>query len=710
MFTPPKRRANETINDYRKRSRNEREKERQKQNRSSKKKKREEQAQKRQRSQFNEQSRVSHVTRREANNNIPSATEYYSKCTFSTHTEVDKTIRLFEKTCQKIKHKHCHTCHRVSTNLKMSKDAHKCQDCKKRGYTQDDVISEGLLPVWFDINKTPQFHIPVELSCLRECEKMLIQMLNTHVPAHHIKFGVIGIKGHVCAFPQDISQVCTELPRLPSSCSVVRYIKETNSRVVGSTSVSLFTVRREVIIRALWWLKQHHIGYKNITINESNLEWMDGESEKELPIPAETTLQNNEEEMEDIGPSPSVNITPRDEADTDIVYNGIISEDSPIIASEEDRSVANALLSANDNGDVFLNWPSIEEKAVSELSEEKIFPLAFPWLFPGGIGDIKDFRKRQELSASEWAERLITYEDARFTIDKIFCFYVMNYCIRRRNRDSGNFFVNRFSSSQGEDMESLCEAIADGKSNYINEISYFSKEIPGSDSYWRFKRDQLHSWINHHVEKGNGMPTYFITLSCADYFWADIMRLVRERHKIATGEEIELSEGEKGRVQLINNHAAVVQEYFQSRVIVWLDTVGKDIFSINHYWVRYEFAPSRGQIHAHMLCISSDQNMHRAMYDLKHDEEKQAAVLAGWAERKFGLSACQPITDETPNVEDETTKINPVAVYYSDVRNKTEDLIQLKDKVEMHKCNGYCMRESSKSDKEKYRMTKGLPK
>jgi len=42
-----------------------------------------------------------------------------------------------------------------------------------------------------------------------------------------------------------------------------------------------------------------------------------------------------------------------------------------------------------------INWPVREIKPISELSNTKIFCLAFPWLFPGGVGDIKDCRSHE---------------------------------------------------------------------------------------------------------------------------------------------------------------------------------------------------------------------------------------------------------------------------------------------------------------------------
>ena len=59
----------------------------------------------------------------------------------------------------------------------------------------------------------------------------------------------------------------------------------------------------------------------------------------------------------------------------------------------------------------------------------------------------------------------------------------------------------------------------------------------------------------------------------------------------------------------VNEYSLVVQEYFQERVKLWLQTVGEKVFKIKHYWLRYEFAPSQGQIHAHMLLISDRKHI-----------------------------------------------------------------------------------------------------
>jgi hypothetical protein len=165
---------------------------------------------------------------------------------------------------------------------------------------------------------------------------------------------------------------------------------------------------------------------------------------------------------------------------------------------------------------------------------------------------------------------------------------------------SGGFFVDGFFKEGPKTLEELQSEIADGNTGWLERLCYYSQRVIGSAGYWRAKRAEVYSWINHHVEAGNGPPLFFITLSCAEYMWPDIKRLICERLNIA-GQDV--PNFDKSFVQLVNDYTLVVQEYFQERVKIWLSTIGTKVFHIKHYWLRYEFAPSRGQIHAHILAI-----------------------------------------------------------------------------------------------------------
>jgi hypothetical protein len=104
------------------------------------------------------------------------------------------------------------------------------------------------------------------------------------------------------------------------------------------------------------------------------------------------------------------------------------------------------------------------------------------------------------------------------------------------------------------------------------------------------------------VEQGNQAPSLFVTLSCVGYHWQDIKKLLNARRNITGGPPISLeSVTEKARA--VNDYSIIIQEYFQARVSDFLKKYAKEVFGIHHYYARFEFPNSWGQIHVHILAM-----------------------------------------------------------------------------------------------------------
>src|SRR5688500_12089775 len=138
------------------------------------------------------------------------------------------------------------------------------------------------LPIWYDKQRIMQYYLPQELKCLREGEKLLIQQVAAYVPLLHLKDGQIGSRGHVCSFAQDISSICTVLPRLPDDVQFVKVVKK-YLQEGGEISSKMFLVRKKAVLDAMEWLKEYNVEYANIEIKESNLDWIENSNEQELP-------------------------------------------------------------------------------------------------------------------------------------------------------------------------------------------------------------------------------------------------------------------------------------------------------------------------------------------------------------------------------------------------------------------------------------------
>jgi hypothetical protein len=147
-----------------------------------------------------------------------------------------------------------------------------------------------------------------------------------------------------------------------------------------------------------------------------------------------------------------------------------------------------------------VNWPAFSEEPISEYFNKRVFCVLFSWLYPGGNSDFNEDRKI-DISVKDWASQQLHLADGRFSKDKSWCFFALNYAERRRNMTQGRWFVkNLIHSEDVQDMETLKEKFRNNDTKFIEKLQYFARFVPGSDSYWRNKRAELVSWIGHHVE------------------------------------------------------------------------------------------------------------------------------------------------------------------------------------------------------------------
>lgn len=264
--------------------------------------------------------------------------------------------------------------------------------------------------------------------------------------------------------------------------------------------------------------------------------------------------------------------------------------------------------------------------------------------------------------------------------------------------------MTSFDDKCPKTIQDLHDEILNGNDTYLSKLQYFSKSIKGSNSYWRAKRAELYTWIEHHIDKGSGPPNLFITLSCAEYHWPDIMRLLKDRYYSATGIVIEPEETFATKNMLINDYSIVIQEYFQARVEIFLETVGKSVLGIEHYWVRYEFAKSRGQIHAHLLAICNKKVQEGILGPLatfRHNKEKQAKSVEEFVSKTFGLTAIHPASDCEGKLKVElvgppegtATVGTSCSKYFSDILDEDKDVLDLVNTAQMHTCSSYCLRD-----------------
>jgi hypothetical protein len=144
-----------------------------------------------------------------------------------------------------------------------------------------------------------------------------------------------------------------------------------------------------------------------------------------------------------------------------------------------------------------------------------------------------------------------------------------------------------------------------------------------------------------------------MTLSCAEYFWPDLKRLLEEFILVAENRKVDLSLNHSELNKALNDYTLVVQEFFQLRVDKYLKTVGLHVFGIKHYWGRFEFAKSRGQIHLHLLGITDDavgpNGIYTQLFKWKTNKKMQTKTLAKWIRKKSNCTAEVKIDSTEPS-------------------------------------------------------------
>jgi len=604
----------------------------------------------------------------------------------------------FEHHVDNICQNYCQNCHCVSIFLKTRKimdGRNICTEC----YNSNEYLKsqrDQNLPIWIDNNDKVHYESPKELSSLTDGEKLLIQQVNSYVPLVHIKNGQLGIKGHVVAFPQHIEEVCYQLPRLPSDVTFVKVTQVFKEKEGPNTHQKSFLIRKQKVLDALFWLQKYNIEYKNITIVHSNLDWIKNGKEQQLEAKS-IFVEDTERKKYDVGPSKSQIYDVEENESLEECY-GLITQQKLSIPSSKDNDQTKQILQAINKGDnkASISFPYVESEPVDEFNPSiRLFCKAFPWLFPGGYGDINDFDNKKR-TVNVWMKNLLYFFDGRFARDKMWCFYAQDYQLRQNNTSSGGYFIDGFFKNGPQSLEELKRELRNGNTSWLDQITYFSNRIPGSPAYWRTKKNQVYSWINHHIENNHGPPTLFITLSCAEYFWPEVKRLIQERFTIIN---MQAPSTINNYVQTVNDYTLIVQELFQKKVMHWLETVGKEVFQIEHYWGRYEFTKQRGQIHTHLLAITKPSPIHDTLFLYKENKRQQAQILQKWVEKQYKLTATIPSIFRLKTSTLQTKSLHPASFKFSDISDIKKDGAECLQFMQQHHCSDYCLRKRQHVDK-----------
>ena len=128
-----------------------------------------------------------------------------------------------------------------------------------------------------------------------------------------------------------------------------------------------------------------------------------------------------------------------------------------------------------------------------------------------------------------------------------------------------------------------------------NEAYSFMSTIKGTPAYWKKFLFEVLAMV-----KQLGLPTYFMTLSCADLRWAELPSIISKLNGSEKSYE-EISQIDYlERCNILNSNPVLLARHFQYRVELFfrLIVVNGPLGKVNYYAIRVEFQV-RGSPHIH---------------------------------------------------------------------------------------------------------------
>ena len=140
----------------------------------------------------------------------------------------------------------------------------------------------------------------------------------------------------------------------------------------------------------------------------------------------------------------------------------------------------------------------------------------------------------------------------------------------------------------------------------------------GSDAYMQGLKREIDALINHEIHTHRRLPSFFLTFSCAEFYWKVLLDLLAEfMVKVEprlNGVKPDLHTNASLRFQKLQEYAHVVTLFFEQRAMSFISEVLRPALDLCNWYAVFEFAKSRGQIHVHLLAWRNDGEPHHLMH------------------------------------------------------------------------------------------------
>jgi len=427
------------------------------------------------------------------------------------------------------------------------------------------------------------------------------------------------IKGNSIAFLQDVKKVAKLLPDVDASC---KYLKvcfvgdETRPLPIGKLK-KLLRVRKDKVRKALEFLTQHHIGFRElgITIDYDVLDTLPDDDIPENILEnisrSSDTSASAKESSSYVPQEPGNNINNSEHIPVD--RSCVLDIDSTLVDPEELLIGASKALLSDDEDESNDHEIHIEHNPdpVSSYNNPSFWTLAFPTLFPYGIGGCDD----QTISLKAWTKHLLNLHDTRFCTHYNFLFVAYSYDNVRNVCSQANLSIERSFDDphpvHSEDLKQAIEQINSGQPPRAPGVARLWKQLKAVGSNVVGSNFHRHS-LSYEIKALMmiyGLPTFFVTVNPADLNHPLVLHFA--------GKDINLDRpftdgwlDKAQRARLVASNPVAVAKFFNTLITIWLKTIvgantnpphEKGIFGRTQAHYGTVETQGRGSLHLHLL-------------------------------------------------------------------------------------------------------------
>ena len=169
--------------------------------------------------------------------------------------------------------------------------------------------------------------------------------------------------------------------------------------------------------------------------------------------------------------------------------------------------------------------PGEDVQPMSILMDEKCGELAHPHFFPTGKFGYKVQREIKLSPVKYFNQRLLNYKQT-FSSDSDYIFYALSVMQQLNLSSQINIAMKKVCTNQLT-AGMLSNNFSDSVKSFIakDQAYSFMGPIKGTPAYWKIFLSEVLAMV-----KQLGLPTFFMTLSCADLRWNELINYVCHMH------------------------------------------------------------------------------------------------------------------------------------------------------------------------------------